>query len=170
MTSDQNRSAASRSRPSCRYTRTRSRDSSIVKNRRSHAQKNAIICRIRVREGDLAIRLRALARIQGRAGGEERIVGERADALDAEAVALLDLGELGQMLRMRAAIHARAAERCGSKGTSRTQRETEDFETPSSVAMSERACGPRREDARLLLQLDLPAVPHAGKSTEHMFV
>ena len=149
-TSDQNCSAASRSRPSWRYTRTRSRDSSIAKNRRSHAQKNAIISGFVFAKQLLP--LRALPRVERGAGGEEGVVGERADALDAEAIAFLDLGELGEVLGMRAAVRPTAVARAARTRRRAPRRDTDDFETPSSVAMSsKRRAGRRAAHARLLL-------------------
>ena len=161
MTSDQNCSAASRSRPSCRYTRTRRRDSSIAKKRRSHAQKNATIAGFVFAKSTLPSASRPRRR-RGGAGGEEGVVGERADALDAER---------GRIPRSRRAWRRAAGadggsptrwRARGSKGTSRTQSDTDDFETPSSVAMSSERSALGAQRARLLLQLDLAAVPHAG--------
>ena len=94
VTSDQWASAASRSRPSWRYTRTRSRASSIAKNRRNHAQKNRTIVGSVLANSTCAVGLGALARVERGAGGKERGVAERADALDALGVQRRDLGEL----------------------------------------------------------------------------
>ena len=64
--------------------------------------------------------LRALARVEGDAGGEEGVVGQRADALDAFRVELLDLAELGFVGGMRAALRAisRSAMACSSRALS----------------------------------------------------
>ena len=107
-------------------------------------------------------RLRPFARVERRAGGEEGFVGQRCRSAR---------GRGGRIRRSRRAWRgaegagggsATAGEARGSNGTSRTQRETDDFATPSSVAMS-RVCGPRRAvHALSLLQLDFPAIPHAG--------
>jgi hypothetical protein len=91
--------------------------------------------RISVRELHAAVRLRTFARVQRDTGSEERVGAERSDSRDAFGVTRFDLGELGDALRVGAAVGPwRRLE--GVKGTSRTQRETEDLLTPSSAAMS----------------------------------
>ena len=91
--------------------------------------------RIGVGELDLAIALRPFARMEGDACSKERFVAEYTEAGDAIRVQLLDLTQLGLVRRLgRRCAPMRRGD--GVNSTSRTQTDTDDLLTPSSVAMS----------------------------------
>jgi hypothetical protein len=91
--------------------------------------------RVAVREPNFPVGLRTLARVQSNTGDEERLITQRADALPSLAVQLVDLTELCFVRGMRAPVRAAQSE-CRCERASRTQRETDDFDTPRICAMS----------------------------------
>ena len=94
-------------------------------------------------------------------GGQKRFLGENADAIEAASVAFVDLGELGDVVGMRTAVGrrrgARPARRArrAPRATLTTSRRRARSRCRASVRPS------ARNLARLLLQLDLSAIPHA---------
>jgi hypothetical protein len=90
---------------------------------------------IAVREHDRSIAFRTLSCVERHAGGEERVVREPADAVEAGlGPARRSRPPCGRGARWGGVGAVPALGRVN--GTSRTQRETDDFETPGRSAMS----------------------------------